>query len=322
MRVAMERAEGPEPEVPGDHDAGPLEWKRTWVSDRPAYYAAGGSGLPVVFLHGWGLGHHTYEGVVRRIVAAGTRVVAPSLPGFGGTAGLPSREFSLAGYGRWVDRFAETVGVEEPAVVVGHSFGGGVAIRLAHDHPERVRSLVLVNAIGGSSWKRGKALTSITERPLWDWGLHFPADVWPIPQATRVLPVVVKDALPNLLRSPRQLVRVAGLARGADLRAELEELKRRGLPVTVLWGNRDGIIPRESFEAMCVAVGARGRVIEGSHSWLLADPEQFGEVITNDLEVAKMARRLERAAPGRSHPRRLDDLRSPEVERDAAEPSG
>ena len=103
--------------------------------------------------------------------------------------------------------------------------------------------------------------------------------------------------MPNLVRNPRSMLRVANLARRADLRPELEELKRRGMPVTVLWGNRDGIIPKESFEAMCVAVGAQGRVVDGSHSWLLADPDAFGEVITNDLEVAKVGPRWRR--PGR-----------------------
>jgi hypothetical protein len=44
---------------------------------------------------------------------------------------------------------------------------------------------------------------------------------------------------------------------------------------------------------MCAALGSEGEVIEGSHSWLLADPDQFGEVMTNHVEVAKLARRLE-----------------------------
>jgi pimeloyl-ACP methyl ester carboxylesterase len=274
-------------------------WKRTWVDDRPAFYGVAGEGMPVVMLHGWALGHHTYRAVLQRIAARGCRVYAPALPGFAGTHDLPARDFSLGGYARFVDGFLRAVGVRERAVLVGHSFGGGVAIRFAHDNPDRVRSLVLVNSIGGSAWKRGRTLTSIAERPLWDWGLHFPGDIFPVRQATRVIPVILEDALPNLLRNPRSIVRVANLARRADLRAELEELKRRQVPVTVIWGNRDGIIPRESFEAMCVAVGAEGRVIDGTHSWLLADPDAFGEVITNDLNVAKLARELEATPPAR-----------------------
>jgi pimeloyl-ACP methyl ester carboxylesterase len=271
--------------------------KRTWVHGRPAGYSTAGHGLPVLLLHGWALAQHTYRDVVERLAADGVRVIAPSLPGFGGTGDLPGADFSLNGYADWVAGLLDALEIEEPVVVVGHSFGGGVAIRFAHDHPARVRSLVLVNSVGGSSWRSGNKMRSITERPLWDWGLHFPADVWPIRQATRVLPVIAEDLLPNLIRHPRAMVKVANLARRADLRSELEVLRDGGKPITIIWATRDGIIPRESFEALCVASGVEGTVVEGSHSWLLADPDQFGEVITNDMRIAKAARELEAAAP-------------------------
>lgn len=267
--------------------------KRTFVQGRPAGYSVAGEGMPVVLLHGWALGQHTYRDVIEAVAAKGCRVIAPSMPGFGGTPELPGSAFSLRGYAQWVADLLDTIGVEEPVVVAGHSFGGGVSIRFAHDHFSRVRSLVLVNSIGGSSWRSGHTLRSISERPLWDWGLHFPGDVWPLRQATRVLPVLAEDLLPNLVRSPRAIIKVANLARRADLRTELEVLRDKGLSITIMWGTRDGVIPRESFEAMCVASGVEGTVVEGSHSWLLADPAQFGEIITNDVNVAKAARDLE-----------------------------
>lgn len=271
--------------------------RSTFVQGRSASYSVAGSGLPVVMLHGWALAQHTYRDVIETIAAQGCQVIAPAMPGFGGTADLPGKAFSIRGYAQWVADFLDGLELTEPAVVVGHSFGGGVAVQFAHDFRSRVRSLVLVNSIGGSSWRSGRTLRSITERPLWDWGLHFPADVWPIRQATRVLPVVVEDLLPNLMRNPRAIVKVANLARRADLRTELEALRDSGLSVSIIWGTRDGVIPRESFEALCVASGVEGTVVEGSHSWLLADPQQFGEVITNDVRVAQAARDLERQAP-------------------------
>ena len=271
--------------------------RRTFVQGRTASYSTAGEGLPVVLLHGWALAQHTYRDVIETIAAQGCRVIAPALPGFGGTAELPGDQFSLRGYAQWVADLLDSLEIEEPAVVVGHSFGGGVSVRFAHDFRARVRSLVLVNSIGGSSWRSGRTMRSITERPLWDWGLHFPGDVWPLRQATRVLPVVVEDLLPNLVRNPRAIVKVANLARRADLRTELETLRDTGLSISIIWGTRDGIIPRESFEALCVASGVEGTVVEGSHSWLLADPQRFGEVITNDVRVAQAARELEQQAP-------------------------
>ena len=270
--------------------------RRTFVQNRTATYGTAGEGVPLVLLHGWALGQHTYRDVIATLAGQGCRVIAPALPGFGGSADLPSDDFSLRGYAQWVADLLDNIGLEEPAIVVGHSFGGGVSVRFAHDHRDRVRSLVLVNSIGGSSWKSGRTLRSITERPLWDWGLHFPGDVWPLRQATRVLPVVAEDLLPNLVRNPRAIIKVANLARRADLRGELETLRDSGLPTSIIWGTRDGIIPRESFEALCVASGVEGTVVEGSHSWLLADPARFGEIITNDVNVARAARELEQKA--------------------------
>ena len=72
---------------------------------------------------------------------------------YDGTADLPGSSFSLRGYAQWVAGLLDALDIEEPAVVVGHSFGGGVAVRFAHDFRPRVRSLVLVNSIGGSSWR-------------------------------------------------------------------------------------------------------------------------------------------------------------------------
>jgi hypothetical protein len=56
---------------------------------------------------------------------------------------------------------------------------------------------------------------------------------------------------------------------------------------------------------MCTALGSDGEVVDGSHSWMLADPDRFGEVITNHVEVAKLARELESRPPRR---RALDRL--------------
>jgi pimeloyl-ACP methyl ester carboxylesterase len=137
-----------------------LVWEQIEVDGRPAFFghAGGGDGLPVLFLHGWGLAQHSYKRPLNRLARMGCRVYAPAQPGFGGTPDLPGDQFEFGGYAAWAAAFLDAVGVSEPALVIGHSFGGGVAIQLAHDHPERVRSLVLVNSIG-------------TPRPLWDWTL-------------------------------------------------------------------------------------------------------------------------------------------------------
>lgn len=260
-------------------------WKHTLVAGREAWYGVAGEGPPVLFLHGWGLNHRSYRRALEHLAGLGVTVYAPALPGFGGTAELPRRSFSLSGYAAWVRRFAETVGMPAPVTVIGHSFGGGVAIRLAHDTPALVHQLVLVNSIGGSVWKdrRGRD-RHLRERPLWDWGLHLPAEALSVRSFTRIAPVVLADAVPNVLRQPRTVWKVGGLARSADLTAELVALRDRRLPVVILWGMNDAVLPLACLESLRAALGdPEVHTVQGAHGWLLVDPGRFAEELTNVL---------------------------------------
>jgi pimeloyl-ACP methyl ester carboxylesterase len=185
----------------------------------------------------------------------------------------------------------------EPAALIGHSFGGAVATALAWHHPDRVRALVLVNSVGGSVWKSGRRGDRLlADRPLWDWGLRLPGE-FRRRDYRRVLPVVVKDLVTNALTNPGALRRAGELARTADLRDELATMAERGLPVTILWGSDDNVVPEATFLAMCDAAGSDGDIIaDAGHAWLLADPEGFGELITNSLTVQRTL--AERTADG------------------------
>ncbi len=270
----------------GGTAAGHLTPHATDVDGRPATYSVGGTGFPVVFLHGWGLAEHSYKRALKRLVLQGCQVFAPALPGFGGTAPLPGDERDLGGFARWVDAFMGTVGIECPALVVGHSFGGGVGIRLAHDHPSRVRYLVLLNSVGAPALAERGGVLEVLNRSGWLWALRALRDPVPLGDGVQVLRAVGEDLIPNLLRHPRTMVEIGLLARRADLSVELIELAKRDLPVLVLWGENDRVLPVGTFEALCRAIGSEGKVVSGNHSWLLADPDTFGEVMSNVVEVA------------------------------------
>jgi pimeloyl-ACP methyl ester carboxylesterase len=281
--------------------------RRVPVGDGWASYVDVGTGRTVVFLHGWGAGHHAYRRSVRRLASTGVRVLAPALPGFSGTTALPAARASLRGYADWVVAFLDALDLDESVVVVGHSFGGGVAITAAHEHPARVSGLVLVNSIGGGAWTgEGELIRPMAERPLWDWGLHLARDFRTPAQLSRVLPVVIGAVVPNLVAEPRAFIRSARLARDADLTGELEVLRRRGLPVVVVWGRRDGVVTDASFRALCSALGNPDPItVAGGHNWLLVDPDRFGEVMTNVVGVARRARWLGPVGPLRRAWRRV-----------------
>lgn len=261
-------------------------WRSASVQGRPASYAAAGpdDGDPVVFVHGWGLSHRSYMTALSHLVDNGARVYAPALPGFGDTAPLPRAELTLAGCAAWLADFMEVVAVPRPATLVGHSFGGGVALQAAYDHPSAVNRLVLVNSIGGSIWKTDRTMR---DRPLWDWGLHLWTGVLSPRALTRVLPVVATDAATNVVRHPRVLWEVGRLARDANLEEQLAHLRRRRLPIFILWGSNDRVIPLASAEALVAsAEGTQLLTVPGDHNWLITDPNLFAELLTNVVGVS------------------------------------
>ncbi len=255
------------------------------VDGRRVSYASGGTGLPVLFLHGWGLDHSVYRSALRRLVSRGCRVLAPSMPGFGTTAELPQRERSLGGYATWVAKFLDAVGVTEPVLVLGHSFGGGVATRFAYDFTARTRYLVLLNSVGDPASFPLTGVRGLRSLSVADVGRQLRS-------LTKITLRSITSALAaqevfiaNIVRNPLVLAQVAWIAMSADLSVEMAELAERQLPVLVLWSEQDGVIPMAAFDTFCSAFGTDGHVVGGGHSWLLANPDVFGEVLDNVIHV-------------------------------------
>lgn len=244
------------------------------------------SGIPVLFFHGWGVGPHSYGAPLTALERMGCEVHAPALPGFGGAAALGGGDCNFPGYARWAASYLDEHEVDEPVVVIGHSFGGGVAVQFAHDHPERVRAAVLCNGVGGFPWTAapvdGVDLAA-GGRPLWEWGRHLGADLFAFTTLTRVLPALLGEVVPNLVTNPLAMWRVGEFVRHADLVTEMAVLARREMPVTVVWSDRDRLVPRAGFLSMCRAAGVTGEVVPGTHSWLIADPARFADIVWRSM---------------------------------------
>ena len=268
-----------------------ITWTTATVDGHRVRYGVVGSGPPALFLHGWGLGPHAYGRAIEAMAAAGCRVVAPALPGFGGTPELPVEVRTFAGYGAWVGRFLDAAGVGDVSLVAGHSFGGGVSTAFVHHQCDRVGSLLLANAIGSPTWALlPNEVRTMVQRPLWDWGRHFGSDLFHSPKALLILPTLLEDFVPNLLRNPLGMFRTGEVIRRADLVAEVRAIVARGVPVSVAWSDRDGLVPRSAFDDLRRAAGVEGVVVDGAHAWLIAEPEGFGELAISALVDARSGR--------------------------------
>lgn len=103
-----------------------------------------GAGPLVVLLHGQPGEGRDWAPLVGALEVR-HRVLAPDRPGWGRSVDAP---MGVAENADWLEAMLAALAGPERAVVVGHSFGGGVALSLALRHPGRVRALVLVGSVG------------------------------------------------------------------------------------------------------------------------------------------------------------------------------
>jgi len=97
-------------------------------------------------------------------LARNFHVVAIDLPGFGGSD-KPDIDYSLEDYKIYLDAFMDVMDMDE-AMLVGHGFGGQIAISYAMENPERVDRLVLVNSYGAWGARYPFLARSIKNKPV------------------------------------------------------------------------------------------------------------------------------------------------------------
>lgn len=119
-----------------------------------AYREAGPKNAPVVLLlHGFPSSSHMYRDLIPQL-ATHYRVIAPDYPGFGASSApaTDAHPYTFAGLADVVDRFTDAVGAKS-YVLFMQDYGGPIGFRLAVKHPERVRGLVIQNAVASvESW--------------------------------------------------------------------------------------------------------------------------------------------------------------------------
>ncbi|MFA6096682.1 MAG: alpha/beta hydrolase [Candidatus Paceibacterota bacterium] len=156
------------------------------INDLNVHYRTAGNGeLAVIFLHGWGIDSERYtetaEYMLREAESCGlkAKIIIPDLPGFG-KSDEPRSDWNLDDYVEFTDKFIETATrgrgfeliknimkninlkslasggltsskeVRPPVkiILLGHSFGGRIAIKYAVKYPEKIEKLILTGAAG------------------------------------------------------------------------------------------------------------------------------------------------------------------------------
>jgi pimeloyl-ACP methyl ester carboxylesterase len=208
-----------------------------------------GDGPPALFIHGSPTHSEDWQPFLERMPGP---ALAFDLPGWGRSARPTPSEFdySMDGLGRFTTRFLQRMAVDEHSLVV-HDWGA-VGLIAAQEDPERVRRLVIVNAVPllpGYRWHRtarvwrtrglGELSNRLWSRRVLDLGLRESRGDW-----SRQDPAFVDMIWDHL--DGGTLAAVLRLYRSADperLAAAGERLGSIGAPALVVWGLRDRYLP-------------------------------------------------------------------------------
>jgi pimeloyl-ACP methyl ester carboxylesterase len=244
-----------------------------------------GTGRPVVFLHGYPLTHAIF-GPQLEAISRDHHVVLLDLPGFG-LAGAQPVPDPLSGFAESVHGFlAEHFSV--PVVLVGHSFGGYVALELVRDHPEQFAGLVLTNTRSEPDGAEAREKRWATARRLENPDEHLDTSAI----ARGLLSPSAEETGGPLVDTVREIVAsvpsrtlvatLRAIAGRADLTPVLETIH---VPTLVIWGEEDQLIPPPQSRSMVPRIrGGSGIGIPwAGHLPSLEAPEAFDRALIDIL---------------------------------------
>ena len=104
---------------------------------------------PMILIHGFAASNLVWSKVFLEFAAAGYRVIAPDLPGYGYSAKPRHLDYTIAGQAEMVVGFLKQLEIDR-AVFLGSSYGAAIAATIALDHPTLVEKLIMVGAVNNN----------------------------------------------------------------------------------------------------------------------------------------------------------------------------
>jgi len=216
------------------------------VAGHRVHYVVEGpvDGPAVVLVHGLGGRAEDWRNLAPLLAQAGFRVYMPDLLGFGRSEKPADFSYSVPDEADVVLGFLDALGLKQ-VDLEGWSMGGGIVQHLAFRHPERVRRLILMDAVG------------INEKPAWDTRLFTPTTPAELDQLDALLmphpPQVPAFVARDILRVSNQRAWIvhralATMLTGRDATDGL--LPQLKMPVLIVWGAEDRVIPLSQGETM------------------------------------------------------------------------
>jgi len=282
-----------------------MEQQEVIIHGKRLTYRLAGKGPLVLLIHGMAGSATTWKQVMPALSERFT-VLAPDLFGHG-ESDKTKGDYSLGAMASVLRDLIVALGFKR-ATVVGQSYGGGIAMQLAYQYPERCERLVLVNA-GGLGTEVNPLLRMLTLP-----GAEAVLLIACAPPVRRIAEAVGRVALrkrlesatviPELWRSYSSLGNVEARRaflrtlravidpRGQSVSANDKLYLAAGMPTLIIWGEDDRVIPVEhAYAAHAVISGSWLEIIEGvGHYPHCEAPDRFVTALTEFIESTRPAR--------------------------------
>lgn len=258
------------------------------------YYAAGsrGGGDPVVLLHGFPGSSHSWR-MVAPLLPEGRRLVVPDLVGSGRSDGPGRGGGTLDDHAALIAGLLDDLGIAR-TVLVGHGFGGAVALAIAVKDPARVSALALIGTPAFAEWPRRLARLARLTAPLG--GALGPAVLASFVHGSALRgfadPEVGRRSLDVSLRASASRLGLGALRANLRvqhdpaIRALAPRLAGLAVPTAVIWGEADPFLDQSVGRRLQGAIpGATLTIIPGARHFVAEDaPDQCARAIRAVLD--------------------------------------
>ncbi len=252
--------------------------KNTEINGLKINYKIAGEGPAILVLHGWGGSSDSWRKVQQILSQSGYKVVVPDFPGFGKSV-TPKDPWGVKEYNDFVLKFVEQLGLND-FILIGHSFGGQIAVRFTISHPEKVKKLILCDSAAIRAKPGLRTRIFITLARLGN-AVFTPRHMARFKDAARNIFYIfvrngdykkangtMKETMKNVLKE--------------DLSAELSGILA---PTLIVWGDKDKMVPLKYGRIFKDQIkGAELEVIRGAgHSPHLETPVELAGIILKFL---------------------------------------
>lgn len=241
-------------------------------------YQTFGEGKPFLILHGWQSNSDRWVAVAEKIAERGFKVIVPDLPGFGKSDALLT-PWNTNKYINFIEQFVKELGVPSGSgefYLLGHSFGGALASKIAVEHAQEVKKLFLVSAACVRKKTAPKSLSAKIAK-LVKLFYFFPYYS------------LFRKAVYKFIIRKSDYVYVEGIMKETYLNVVAEDLSFHlpfiKVPTVIIWGDKDDSTPIENAYLINEKIkGSKLVVVPGAgHRLNKEQPEILAEDVLNNI---------------------------------------